>query len=582
MSTRTRRKAKPTQCQNSSTDRFENETQREVMKYANGVVDGSVVAGSMIVKACQRFLNDLKNGHKRDLAMDWNRADNVVRYMQLMKHSTGEFDGKLFLLQPWQKFIMANIFGWKRANGFRRFRTAYISVGRGNGKSPMAALILMALFFIEEFPEARAQMKIAAFERAQARIVFDEFEQFLNQQPRLNALTERFKNRINHVNGSHLEPLGKESGSKDGYNLHSYVADEIHAWKEEHREMLEKLETAMGKRRQPLAVWITTAGSDKSKIWNEKDEYAQSVLNGLVDDDSFFIAVYRGDEKDDPHDETTWIKGSPNYGISVKPDYLKSLSAQAKVNPAKLHELIRYHVNRLVRSKMKMIDPDVWAKGKIVYPDLRGLHCCGGLDLGFKDDIASFVLCWVLKPADDEPTRYAMRSWNWICEHTKHRDLSRPPWKNWIDAGYLTVTPGNSTDWPIILEKIKQLGKLYKPVSIALDPHNARVPGNELINEGFNVFDFQQSSRKYNEPTRELLTLIEDERLIHNGDPLLSFAAGNVTSKIDSAGLIMPDKMNSSEKIDPIVAGIMALSEVIFTAEDTTLNPYEYQSVREF
>lgn len=546
---------------------------RELDHWIRGVLAGEIVVSHYVRLVVQQFRRDLRSGRKRGLWFDAERAQKVIRFCELQKHSTGEFAGRNFLLEPWQKFIFASLFGWKRADGTRRYREAWITIGRGNGKSPMAALILLVLLAFDDPPEARAEIKCAATERAQAYIVWSELKRMIEAQPSIRRRCEiygghRPSSDSNSIvwseTGSSVMPLGKESKTKDGFNLHGYVVDEEHAFTAEHKGMLEKLETAMGKRRQPLAVTITTAGDDQSHLWKAHREEVVKVVEGVVEDDALFGFICEIDEGDDPFDESCWVKANPNLDVSVKRDYLRRLAVKARDNAAKLHDFLRYHLNVLVSSLKKAIQPKLWAAGNAELPDLDGRSCHAGLDLGWRNDLASVSMMFPLGGDAEGKERYALTGRSWIPSECE-RDLSRPPWCNWIDRGLLQVTDGHTTDWRAIVRYLVECSQRYRLRTVALDPNNARAVGTTLVDEhGLDVFEFTQTCGKYNEPTRELLTLLEDGRLIHGGDPLLAWAASNLVLKFDSRNYCMPCKQKSSEKIDPMVAAIMALSECLF------------------
>ena len=564
--------------------------QVEVDQYIDDVMSGRKIVGELERCAVERHLQDLGQAGKAssEYFFDPAAANRVIAFMQLQVHTTGEFDGKPFILLPYQKFVVWCLFGWKRkVDGLRRFRKAYYSIGRGNGKSPFAALLTLVLACYDDPPEPRAEIVIAATERGQTRFVADEIRRMVERQKALRKRFTSYKQRIVYEpNDMVIEQLGKEAKSKDGMNLHAFVADELHEWREEHRGVLDKLQTAMGKRRQPMEIYITTAGSDQSVIWIDIYEDACKVARGIYENDRWFVFICQMDEGDDPFDEAVWSKANPNLDISVKRDYLRGMAQEAEHNAGILNKFLRYHMNVRVRSDVKAIDPKLWAAGTIELPELLNRMCASGLDLGWRDDLASLALCFPMKAKKDFPLgeneqpKYFFRQWSWICAETDKRDLTQQPWAGWIRSGRLIVTPGNTTDPAAIFKQIDIVRKLYDLKSIALDPNNARAPGIHLVNEmGLNVFEFFQTCRKYNEPTQLMLTLLQNGGLQHDGDPLFAWTADNLVLKTDAAGLVMPDKTRSSDKIDPMVAAIMALSECLFL--DTDAGGYNTHSFRQ-
>jgi phage terminase large subunit-like protein len=540
----------------------------KVQAFVDGVLSGEIVAGRLVVAAVRRHVEDLRTAKAHGLVFDAAAASRAIDFIQQLQHTTGEFDGMPFLLEPWELFIVWCLFGWKRASdGLRRFREAFLSLGRGNGKTPFAAALLLFLMTCDQPIEPRAEVKIAATKRGQAEICFSECKRFIRKRPPLDRRCELLKHSIVYTpNGSSIQPLGKEDAtSGDGFNLHAFVADEIHAWKEEHRDLWEKLETAMGKRRQPLAIVITTAGSDRSKLWLEQYGHSSKVVRGVYADDAHFSFIAQIDEADgdlpadDPFDPNVWVKANPNLGISVKRDYLERLATKAKANPIERNKFLRYHMNVRVRARSKIIDLKQWLACRGEFTLTPRSRAFLGLDLGWRDDLASLYGVYLL--ADG---RLAVKGTNWICEEAS-RDLDGEPFASWIRAGRVRVTPGDTTDPDAIYAEVRRLKKAHQVESVAGDPNNARAPLIVLQNEiKVPTYEFFQSAKKYNEPLRVLLDLVKERRLVHDGDPVLTWAMDNLVVRQDSAGLMMPDKANSDEKIDPAVATLMALSESLY------------------
>lgn len=545
-----------------------------------GVASGKIVAGRLVIAAVQRQLKDLTRAAKGwKYTFDQAAADHVINFVECLKHSTGEFADQPFKLLPWQKFVLSVLFGWKlAATGFRRFREAFISLGRGNGKSPLAAAILLYLLTADKPPEPRAEIKIAATERGSkadnggAMIVFNECVRFIESCPALKeACSVLSKSIVYRKNESTITPLGKEAKTKDGYNLHAFVADELHEWHAEHQGVWDKLETAMGKRRQPLAVSVTTAGSDQSALWRRKYHECCKVVKGVYADEQLFVFIAQIDVEEDgqPGDDPfapdaprkIWPKANPNLGISVKPDHLARMTEKAKHDPDAKSNLCRYHLNVMVRSRLKIINLDNWRGcGEAELPQLKGLTCHGGIDLGWRDDLSSLYFTFPLSG-----NRFASIGWSWIPEETPHRDLSREPWASLIATGKLIVTPGEVFDPQAIIDKVAWARKRFRIQTIALDPNNARSVEVSLVNDhGIDVYSFGQNCKKYNEPLKNLLEAVTERRLLTGGDPLLEWSASNVVVYKDQNNLMMPDKKHSDEKIDPFVALLMSYSECLY------------------
>lgn len=438
-------------------------------------------------------------------------------------------------------------------------------MGRGNGKSPFMAAITNRLAILDG--EFRYQFQLAAVERAQAEIVFNEICEQLQSQPAFENRFEYYRAKHgkksivdNALGGGVIEPLGGEG--RDGYNLLGFVADEIHAWAAEHQALWEKLQSSMSKRRQPMGLVISTAGDDRSSLWLRVHAFSSKVARRITPEDghfSFICEIDEDDRKPSLYDETLWRKGNPNLDISVKRHGLRLFANKAKNDPVIFNEWLRYHMNIRVRSVLKVINHQLWTGGGDPLPDLKGKHCHGGLDLGWRNDLASFYQCFPLPNR-----RFAFLGYNWLPRHGG-RDLTAAPWSEWIANHHITATDGDATDPEAIYARIKQCSRDYQIGSLALDPNNARAVGLHLVNQmGLNVFDFGQNCNAYNEPIREFLTALGEGRILHGNDPVLGWAADNLVLRTNSAGLVMPAKQEADEKIDPIVAALMAFARCLY------------------
>ena len=485
--------------------------QTEVEAYIEGVISREITTGKLVRQAVERHLKDLKKSKRKacPYRFDWEVANHAIAFFPLLKHTTGEFQGRPFDLMPWQKFLVAAIFGWRRKDdGLRRYRQAFLSIGRGNGKSPFGAALALKLWCADHPIEARAEVYTAATRKKQARIVWDEARRYVQRIPSLKKRVETYDSSLGTrmvltSNESILEVLEYSPNGHDGQVTHGYVVDELHAFREQHRLLLDNLKTSMAKRRQPLGIYITTAGGEESVLWAAEYDYAQKVVAGLVEADDYFALIYQLDEDDDLQDEANWPKANPNLDVSVKREGLRSISEKAKVDPETRRIFRRYHCNLKTSSLTKAIPEELWAKGNWPLPALAGRPCHGGLDIGWRDDLAALVLTFSID--EDGEKLYAVKCKCWIPRGCK-RDLALAPWAGWIDQGLLEVTDGDVTDPDAIYAEVERAAKHYELRTLAFDPNNARAIGVHLENTlGLVTFPFFQTARKYNEPIRESL-----------------------------------------------------------------------------
>ncbi len=484
-------------------------------------------------------------------------------FEKLLVHSKGEWAGKPFVLQDWERNdIIEPLFGWKGADGTRRYRTAYVEIPRKNGKSTLAAGIALLLTFADDEPGA--EVYCVAADREQARIVFDQAKQMIEASPVLGSRCEIYKNSV-YVPGSlsALRVLSAEAYSKHGLNVHGVVFDELHA--QPTRELWDVMNTSRGARRQPLTVAITTAGWNRESICWEQHEYARQIKAGIIEDDSFLGVIYGADADDDWLDESVWRTVNPSLGATLKLDYLRNEAHKAQMLPAYQNTFRRLHLNQWTQQETRWLPLENWDTcGTPVNTTLlRGAKCYGGLDLASTSDLASFVLCFPSESGEKE--HYAWLPFFWIPQENmiKRSRKDRVSYDAWVRDGLISATEGNMIDYGYIIRDIEALGEKFNIQEIAFDRWGAFQVSQALEGAGFTMVGFGQGFVSMAGPTKELLRLILSDRLSHGGHAVLRWMADNMVVSSDAAGNVKPNKAKSREKIDGIVAGIMALDRAI-------------------
>lgn len=345
-----------------------------VTRYMDDVLAGRLPACRWVGLAIERHLLDLERAGSGDLRFDHDAATRAIRFFDFLRHSKGEWAGQVVRLEPWQMFVLWVLFGWKRADGLRRFRTAYLEVARKNGKSTLASGV--GLYLLDADGEPGAEIYTAATKRDQARITHSEATRMVKASPFLRRRIRAFKDNL-HVEStaSKFEPLGRDADSMDGLNIHGAIVDEIHAHRT--RDVWDVLETATGARRQSLMFGITTAGFNRQSLCWELHEYTQKVLDRIIDDETFFGVIYTIDEGDDWRDERAWAKANPNLGVSVKIDDLRRKALKAQEMPSALNSFLRLHLNVWTQAEKKWLDPERWraCAGHVDESGLRGRRC---------------------------------------------------------------------------------------------------------------------------------------------------------------------------------------------------------------
>ncbi|WP_084115314.1 terminase large subunit [Paracoccus sphaerophysae] len=566
-----------------------------VTAWARRVVSGKVVAGHLTRLACQRHLDDLKTGPSRGLVWDRAAALHAIEFFSHLRHSTGEWAGQPFDLQPWQQFVVGSVFGWQRADGLRRFRTAYVEVARKNGKSALLAGI--ALYALVADGEAGAHVYAAATTRDQARIVFGEAERMVAASPALSTRVTRTVNNLAVLpTASWFRPLSADASKMDGLNVHFAAVDEVH----EHPgpEIIQKLNTATGARRQPLIVEITTAGHDRHSVCRQHHEFSVKALEGTLPQetaDPWFAFIATIDAGDDWTDPKVWIKANPSLGVTVKPDDLKRQIDEAREMPAQQNAIRRLRLNEWTEQVTRWLDMEVWAEGGLSATAggadiarelsrlerlLAGRECYGGLDLARVNDLSAFLL--LFPPTRDAALGSLAEKWIvlsrfWVPEEDIRRRARRDrvPYDVWRDQGFLVATPGNATDFAFIEAEILELAGRFDLRELSYDRTFAGEIVQHLEDEGINLVQFGQGFLSMAAPTAELERLAVSRLLWHGGHPVLRWNASNVAVRHDPAGNIKPDKERSSERIDGIVALCNALGRAMLRDESAGRSVYQ-------
>jgi len=534
--------------------------------YIDGVLGGEIVTSVRVRNAVARHVADLERQSTSEFPyhFDARLASKVCNFFpMLLRHSIGEFAGHPFELEPWQAFGVWCLFGWKRdSDNSRRFRKCYWSMGRKNGKSSFAAGLahFMAMADVDTAtgkPEAVGQILLAATKKDQARVVYSEAHRMRLQSPTIKDKTDvRYETITYNHNGSYIRMVS--SDAFDGLNPHFVVTDEVHAFRECHRNFWDTMVTGSASRTQPLHLTITTAGDDQSYLWIEEYEYACHVVDGDFQDETLFVLSYELDEKDDPADESAWIKANPNLGVSVKLDYLRQRWAEDKHSAVGINRFTRYHGNRVVTSTEKAFDLAAWDACAGELSDWRESDANGGgVDLGSRDDLAAYGLCARFKIAEveDKPVyRYEVRSRAFIADDSV-RDLTKIPFATWIHGGWLQKSRYAIPDLQSSLIDDCQEHEIK---TLAYDPYNGQQLGDELTKEGLTPVRMAQNQSQFNEAIRDFQNLITSGRLRHDGNPLLRWCVSNAIIARDRQDRWMFDKRSSSEKIDPLVAVVMA------------------------
>jgi len=542
-----------------------------VTDYAEAVLEGEIITGQLVKWACKRHLEDLK---REDVYFDEQAANRIINFYKLTPHVKGELAGQPIILEPWQKFIVGSLFGWKKADGTRRFREGYIQISRKNGKTTLLAPI--GLYGLKFDNEAGAEIYSAATTRDQAKEIFDIAKQMVNKSKYIDDV-EIYKNNISHVESfSKFEPLSADYDTLDGKNVHFGLIDELHAHSTS--GVWDVLADGTGARLQALMLAITTAGYNTESFCYRMRNDCINILDPQkpdFQDDTLFAYIAELDKDDDWQDPDNWIKSNPNLDISVKRDNLKMRVEKAKRMPTERNKIICKRLNIWTSAETRWMDMDIWDQSAgydisdldDIKKELEGKKCYGGLDLSTKIDITAYIKIF---PVDD---KYIVIPEFFIPEETieERSKVDGVPYATWQEQGFVNATEGNVVHYGAIENMIVEDYKdRYNILEMAHDRWGATRTAQILDDAGIEMVPMGQGFKSMSEPMKELEKLILEKNLVHFCHPVLRWMADNTVAKTDPSDNIKPDKSKSKEKIDGIVALIMALDRCIRNEGDKT------------
>ncbi|MBF0418115.1 MAG: terminase large subunit [Magnetococcales bacterium] len=541
------------------------------LRYARSVVSGKTLACETVKQACRRHITDLekfsgisskyvfnpilKNGRRP--------GDIVCHFLQSLPHIKGPKAGEPIKLEPWQIFIVMVVFGWvKRDDATRRFRRVYVEVPRGNAKSTLSSGI--ALYMLAFDGEGGAEVYSLATTRDQAKIVFGDAQGMVrNSKHLLRFGIQAHANAISHMqSASTFRALSSQGHSLDGLNIHFGCVDELHAHKT--RAVYDVVETGTGKRDNSLLWVITTAGSDRSGVCYEVRNYVKQVLSGRVKDDSQFGIIYGLDEGDDWTSIRSLKKANPNWGVSVRPEVVVALQKKAMQVPSAVNNFLTKHLDEWVSANVSWMDMRAWDRcsdASLSIDNFAKKPCWIGIDLASKIDIAAMVAVF-----EAGNGRYACFARFYLPESAI--DLSgNAQYEGWRRAGRLTVTMGNVLDFDWIKADLLDFKSRFDVREVAFDPFQASQMSVEMMAEGVPMIEVGATVRNFSEPMKHVEALVLEEKLIHDGCPVLGWMASNVVAHRDAKDNIYPRKERPENKIDGIVALIMAISRAMIPSD---------------
>lgn len=549
-----------------------------VARYALDVLTGNIPTGRLVFLAVERFMRDLEEGHKRGLRFDDQAASRPIRFFR---------DCAPFKLAPFQQFNVANIYGWKGADGYRRFRVAYLEIGKGNGKSPMVGGL--GLYALTADGEPEAEVYFAATMKDQAKISYRDAEIIYDGSPALQKRVKKNRNILSiPAKHSFCIPISSEKRGLDGKRPHFVGIDEVH--EHPNATVVDKMRAGTKARRQALIFLITNSGHDRESVCFYYHEYSRQILEGIHANDSHFAYLCQLDSCDDCYrnghmqpnsdcgncdswlDEDTWIKANPGLGVIIQKKYLQELVTDAVAMPTKENIVKRLNFCMWTQQDVRAIgaqawascagdnagDPVAWRARKM--QELRGRTCFNGVDLGSTDDLTCDALFF---PKQEGVPKAVVLPFFYCPEAgVAHRTQSdRIPYDLWAQRGFIKMTPGNVRDDAFIRKDINDAARLFNIQEVRFDPYRALLLVNELQADGLKLKEHRQGFISMTDPVDAVLKMIKSAEFEHGNNPVLTWNADNLVVIADPAGNkkpVKPQNANSPKKIDGMVAFMLA------------------------
>lgn len=544
------------------------------IQYAKDVVSGKILACQWVKLACKRFLDDINS---QDYYFDEKKYNTLTTFTGVMKHYSSGAAGKPFILEPWEDFIICNIFCLYRVDTRRRkYKTAHISVSRKNGKTTLAAAL--GLFSLVADGEPASSVIMAANSREQAHIDFDAASAFARQlDPRKKSLKVLRNEIVFQKNNASLKVISADASTGDGLNPSMVILDELHEAVDS--KLFDVLRSGQGFREQPLMLSITTAGFRIGGFCNQYEDYCKEILMGQKVDETLFALLYTLDDGDDWTDESNFIKSNPNLGVTVKRDWLSEQVNQAKNSPTLEVGVKTKNLNVWCSSSTTWI-PEQYIRRSLMDVDLTEFKNKNnylvylGFDLAAISDLTAVSIMFV----DPETEEYFFKTWYYLPKSALDGKYNSELYKMWSSKGFLTLTDSETTDYNYIQNQIVYLYETFDVQGVFFDSWNAQMLVNNLTNLGLPMTAYSQSIGNFNKPTKEMERLVLSDKVRFDNNPITRFCFDNVELKVDINGNSKPVGDHNAKKIDGVISMLNALGgylSIVYGNQEAFVLPYK-------
>lgn len=529
--------------------------------YARNAVRGDIVVGKYIKLACQRMLDWTK---RDDIYFDTEDVDKKIRFVQKMKHSEGKHAGENFILLDYQQWIYANIFGWKyKENNKRVIKNVLLLMSRKSGKTFLGASLALTVAVCDG--QKSPEIDFIANSSQQASIAFRHCSEQAKSIDKKEKIFKRFRHNIySPITGARINVLSSDTSKLDGLGASMFLQDEGHEAKS--FEVWNILKTSQGAIENPLAVGISTAGfhlGEAYPLYNQWS-YGTRVLNGMIEDDSWFFGLYQIDEEDDWKDESVWIKANPSLGQTVGYDYMRDQIRSAINTPSNEVSIRTKNLNQWMQSSNIWLSHDEIQSvmEDINLEDYFGEIAFGGVDLSVVCDLTAHSVC--IPPNPDRklhPDKFIFKSWLYIPEEAVEKSSNREFYREWIRRGWAFKTSGNVVDYEYILNDQLKIYKNLTILDIGYDSYNAQAYVINAQNSGLPMIAYSQTLASFNRPSKFIEMLIKSKKCIIDTNPAVDWCFANCELMYDHMDNIKPTKSNGdpNNKIDPIISMLESL-----------------------
>lgn len=538
-----------------------NDIDPKYTQYARDVLDGKIVAGELIKLACQRYMSYFE---RDDIYFDPDKADKPINFIRKLKHFESEFAGKPFILQDWQEFMIYAIYGWiRKDNDSRLVRNAYIQISRKCGKTCLVSAL--GLYGLIADGEAGAEVTTVAPSSEQSRIAFKKASNYLESINKYNLFKPlRGEIRFDKAH-SRFRIMSSDANFGDGFNPSFAIIDEYHAMK--NNDIPNVLISGMGARKQPLMMYITTAGFNLLCPCKNYRDMCEEILRGIKDDDTVFALIYELDEGDDWKDKKVWKKCCPSLGVSVSEDFMEQQMIMAENNSTQERDILTKTFNMWVNMKNDWLSYNLLLDNTKKFEleqfkDEQKLYGIMGVDLAATCDMTAVSLLF------NYDNKFYFKTWLFLPEVALQESPNKYLYSEWRKKGYIEVTQGDACDYDYILKRILEINKSIKIFKVMYDKWNSTQFTENAIEQRVNMVPYSQSLGNFNAPTKEFERLLRLKRVVLDDNEAVRWCIMNATLKEDWNGNIKPVKGgNKHEKIDAVISMLEALGGMLETKQ---------------